>query len=306
MSLLAILPFSLASTQDAGITLDIIGITSTDLSKSPFTPAYWTTANGWFPAWAWRTFSIGGDLRGLAEVSEVENITDDDLNFATVLVMDTSSSMADRPLTQAQAAARGYIEALEPDDPVAIVTFSTRRCQAGHRLHDGPRAAVTRAIDNLAYGGQTALYDATLRGIELAIEAPLERKAVVILSDGGEYGDVSQSSRDESIRAATIHGVPVYSIGLGWSIDRRFLEAIASESNATFYESPEPEELGEIYRNLAFLVPQPIHRDPERGRARGRHALRFHAERHHGRWTHFIRQRHLARAHSDSAALPAR
>ena len=249
--LLAILPFSLASTQDAAVTLDIIGIASTDLSQVAIHASILDHSERLVSGLGVENFTIGGDLQGLAAVSEVENITDDDLNFATVLVIDTSSSMADRPLTLAQAAARGYIEALEPDDPVAIVTFNTSVRLVIDYTTD--RERLYAAIDNLAYGGKTALYDATLRGIELAVEAPLERKAVVILSDGGEYGDVSESSRGESIRAATIHGVPVYAIGLGWSIDRRFLEAITSESNATFYESPKPEELGAIYSNLAFL-----------------------------------------------------
>ena len=198
IALLAILPFSLASTQDAGIMLDIIGITSTDLSQVAIHASILDQSERLVSGLGVENFSIGGDLHGLAEVQDVENITDDDLNFATVLVMDTSSSMADRPLTQAQAAARGYIEALEPDDPVAVVTFNTEVRQVIDYTTDRERLYAT--IDNLAYGGQTALYDATLRGIELAVEAPLERKAVVILSDGGKYGDVSESSRDESIR----------------------------------------------------------------------------------------------------------
>ena len=251
IALLVFLPFSLALSQDAGISLDIIGITSTDLTQVAIHASILDSSEQLVSGLGVENFSIGGDLAGLAQVTNVENITDDDLEFASVLVIDTSSSMADRPLTQAQAAARSYIEALGPADPVAIVSFSTEVRLVVDYTTD--RERLFSAIDNLAYGGKTALYDATLRGIELANQAPLQRKAVVILSDGGEYGDVSQSSRDESIRAATIHGVPVYSIGLGWSVDLRFLEAISAESNAEFYNSPEPEELGDIYRSLAFL-----------------------------------------------------
>jgi hypothetical protein len=90
-------------------------------------------------------------------------------------------------------------------------------------------------------------------GIEVATRAPLPRKAVVILSDGGEYGGVSTSTREDSIKASTVQGIPVYTVGLGWQIDRRFLEVISNESNAQFYESPTPDELIEIYDNLAFL-----------------------------------------------------
>ena len=252
IALLLLLPLGVVFTQDEpGITLDIIGIDSTDLTQIAIHASVLDSSGQLVSGLDVQNFSVGGDLAGLARVSGVENITDDDLAFASVLVIDTSSSMADQPLSEAQAAARGYINALGPDDPVAIVTFSTRVRVVTNYTTD--RATLLSNIDSLAYGGQTALYDATYRAIEIANESPLPRKAVVILSDGGEYGDASERTRDESIRAATIHGVPVYSIGLGWEVDWRFLEAIASESNAEFYNAPLPEELGDIYSNLAFL-----------------------------------------------------
>ena len=252
IALCLLLPFHIAFLQDeAGISLDIIGIDSTELSEIAIHTSILDSSGQLVSGLEVGNFSVGGDLAGLAKITRVENITDDDLAFASVLVIDTSSSMADQPLSNALAAARDYLNALGPNDPVALVTFNDQVRLVVNYTTD--RALIFAQFENLAYGGQTALYDATLRAIEIANEAPLERKAVVILSDGGEYGNVSEHSRQESIRAATIHGVPVYSIGLGWDIDRRFLEAIAAESNGEFYEAPEPEELGEIYSNLAFL-----------------------------------------------------
>ena len=189
IALLMFLPFSLVYPQESGISLDIIGITSTDLSQVAIHTSVLDSAGQLVSGLESENFSIGGDLAGLAQVTGVENVTDDDLDFASVLVIDTSSSMADQPLSMAQAAARSYLEALRPDDPVAIVTFSSTVQLVVDYTTD--RERLNRAIDNLAYGGKTALYDATLLGIETATEAPLERKAVVILSDGGEYGDVS-------------------------------------------------------------------------------------------------------------------
>ena len=171
--------------------------------------------------------------------------------FASVLVIDTSSSMADRPLTQVKQAARQYISALGPDDPVAIVSFSSKVSLVVDYTTD--RDLLLRTIESLEYGGQTALYDATHRSIEIASNASMPRRAVVILSDGGEYGDVSEHSRDESVRAATVNGIPVYTVGLGWSIDRRFLELISAETNADFYNSPRLDQLITIYDNLAYL-----------------------------------------------------
>ncbi|MDE2819545.1 MAG: VWA domain-containing protein, partial [Chloroflexota bacterium] len=250
--MIALLPLGLVNTQDmAAISLDIIGIDSTELSNVSINASILDASGQLVSGLDVDNFSIAGDLVGLANVTRVENVTDDDLAFASVLVIDTSSSMADRPLRQAKQAARQYVNSLRSNDPVAIVTFSSQVSLVVDYTTD--RELLLRAIDSLAYGGQTALYDATYLGIETANRAPLPRRAVVILSDGGEYGDISVRNRDESIKAATVNGVPVYTVGLGWSVDRRFLEAVSAETNAAFYDSPKPEQLLTIFQNLAHL-----------------------------------------------------
>ena len=243
---------SIVFTQDdAGISLDVIGIDSTDLSSIAIHASILDASGQLISGLGVGNFAVGGELTGLANVTRVENVSDDDLAFASVLVIDTSSSMADRPLTEVKHAARQYISALGPNDPVAIVTFNSQVSLVVDYTTD--HDLLLGAIDRLAYGGQTALYDATHLSIEIASNASLPRRAVVILSDGGEYGDVSEHSRDESVRAATVNGIPVYTVGLGWSIDRRFLELISAETNADFYNSPTPEQLITIYDNLAYL-----------------------------------------------------
>ena len=252
LALIVLAPLGVVFTQDdAGLSLDVIGIDSTDLSQIFIHASILDSSGQLVSGLNVDSFSVGGALTGLARVTKVENVTDDELAFASVLVIDTSSSMADRPLSQAQQAARQFINALRPNDPVAIVTFSTRVSLVVDFTTD--RDQLLRAIDSLEYGGQTALYDATFLGIELASRSPYPRRAVVILSDGGEFGDVSARSRDESVKAATVNGIPVYTVGLGWSIDRRFLELISAESNAEFYNSPTPEQLVAIYDSLAYL-----------------------------------------------------
>ena len=236
---------------DAGISLDVIGIDSTDLSSIAIHASILDASGQLISGLGVGNFAVGGELTGLANVTRVENVSDDDLAFASVLVIDTSSSMADRPLTQVKHAARQYISALGPNDPVAIVTFNSQVSLVVDYTTD--HDLLLGAIDRLAYGGLTALYDATHLSIEIASNASLPRRAVVILSDGGEYGDVSEHSRDESVRAATVNGIPVYTVGLGWSIDKRFLELISAETNADFYNSPAPEQLITIYDNLAYL-----------------------------------------------------
>ena len=252
MAALMLLFFGRSWAQDeAGITLDIIGVDATDLSSVTVNVSVLDASGQLVSGLEADNFSVGGDLADRATIRRVENVTDDGLAFASVLVIDTSSSMSGRPLEQTQAAARSYVGALGPDDTVALVIFdSTFQVLVDYTTD---KARLVEVIDQLYAGGQTALYDANRLGIEHAIAAPLPRKAVIILSDGGEYGNVSRYSREESIHAATIQGVPVYTVGLGWHIDNRFLEAVSGESNAIFYNSPDPDELVAIYNHLAHL-----------------------------------------------------
>ena len=251
-ALILLMPFSLAVAQDeVGITVDIIGVDATDLSAVAINVSVLDSSGQLVSGLEAGNFEVGGELAGIATVSQVENVTDDALAFASVLVIDTSYSMTGLPITQTRQAARNYISSLGPDDPVALTIFDSSFQLLVDYTTD--KTELLRIVDQLYAGGKTALYDANWHGIETARRAPLPRKAVIILTDGHEDGNVSRYTRDESIHAATIHGVPVYTVGLGWNIDQRFLEAVSRESNAVFYNLPEPEELVAVYDNLAYL-----------------------------------------------------
>ncbi len=194
-------------------------------------------------------FKIVGELADRANIVSVENITDDDLSFGVVLAIDTSSSMAGLPLQRAQEAARLFINSIGPNDPVAIVTFDSQVYLTQDFTTD--KAALLRAIDNLAFGGKTALYDAGVEGVNRAAASDLPRRAVILLSDGAEYGGRSANSRGAALNEALKRGVPVYTIGLGYGFDRTYLTELSNGTNAKFFESPTPDELLQIYQGLA-------------------------------------------------------
>lgn len=183
---------------------------------------------------------------------QTKNITDDNLAFATVLVIDTSSSMDSQPFLKAQEAARIYVNSVGANDPIALVAFDTKVRVVQDFTTD--KDTLINAINNLTYGGKTALYDAGYVGVTTAANAPESRRAVILLSDGAEFGGVSQRSRNAAISEAIVQGVPpVYTIGLGFGIDRSYLQELSTATNARFYESPTPDELSGIYSELAAL-----------------------------------------------------
>ncbi|RMG86480.1 MAG: VWA domain-containing protein, partial [Chloroflexi bacterium] len=85
----------------------------------------------------------------------------------------------------------------------------------------------------------------------MASQSPLNRRAVILLSDGADYGGVSRSEREDALRRATVNGVPVYTIGLGYGTDRTYLQELSRGTNAIFTESPSSDQLVSIYTQLA-------------------------------------------------------
>ncbi|GAB4516671.1 MAG: hypothetical protein OHK0046_22400 [Anaerolineae bacterium] len=195
---------------------------------------------------------ISGELEDIARVVDVQNVQDDNLPLALVLVIDTSSSMSGSPIDSAKEAARLFVDAVGDADSVAILTFDTDVRLRQDFTTD--KDTLRSVIDALPFGGQTALYDAGLDGVDLAANSGNPRRAVILLSDGAEFGGVSDAARGAAIEEATIRGVPVYTIGLGFGIDRTYLQELSAATNARNYESPTPEELPQIYAEIANLL----------------------------------------------------
>ena len=66
---------------DAGISLDVIGIDSTDLSSIAIHTSILDASGQLISGLDVGNFAVGGELTGLANVTQVENVTDDGLAF---------------------------------------------------------------------------------------------------------------------------------------------------------------------------------------------------------------------------------
>ncbi len=194
-------------------------------------------------------FAVLGDLAPNARVVDVQNVTDDALDISVVLAIDTSTSMEGEPLERAKAAAISFINLIGEKDSVALVAFDSRERLVQDFTSD--KQALTDAVNGLFASGRTALYDGSVLAIETAVNAPSPRHTVIILSDGAEYGNLSSSEREAASATALEVGVPSNTIGLGFGTDRTFLKDLSSATLARFYESPTPDELQNIYAELA-------------------------------------------------------
>ena len=186
---------------------------------------------------------------------EVEVFQEAVTPVSIVFALDTSGSMK-RVADQVKEAARNFVRALRPEDPLGLILFADR-AQFAHDL-SSTRAWSLDAIDRYEAKGGTALYDATwnalmrLRGIE-------GRRVVVLMTDGRDEnnagtGPGSAHGVDDVLAKLKTVDATVFTIGLGSNIDRTPLLRLANDSGG---EAAFPEDVsllaGEFRRILENL-----------------------------------------------------
>jgi len=170
-----------------------------------------------------------------------------------VLAFDVSGSMAGPPLENARAAGQALIAQLGPSDQAAIVTFANQPAVIQQFTAD--KGALSTAVNSLAAGGNTSLYAGVEESVRLAETAPLPRRAVVLLSDGYNFG-VETVDPAPSLAAVTGSSVLFMSIGLGDAIDPAYLSQLAALGRGQFMVAPAPENLTALYRTAADVLRQ--------------------------------------------------
>lgn len=249
-ALLLLIPIALVLGQ-VPPTLEITGVNASNLPITIVSASVIDNTGRTVPNLTVADFELSGAFADVGTVVSVESTTDESVSFGVVLAIDTSSSMAGFPLDKAKEAATTFIDSIGDNDPVAIVSFNTEADLIVPFTTD--KTALKLAIDNLGFGGQTALYEAALLAVQTAAEAPVERRAVVIVSDGAQFGVVSNVASQAALDEAAARGVSIYTIGLGYGADRPYLQRLADNTNANFNESPTPDQLQEIFQGLASL-----------------------------------------------------
>lgn len=188
-------------------------------------------------------------------VQQIESFEEAVAPISIAMVVDTSGSMR-RALPVAQQAARSFVTALRPADPLALVRFADR-VVVEHEFSD-KRQTTLDAIDRLQANGGTALWDALHDSMQV-LKQRTGRRAVVLLSDGRDENNPgtapgSQHTLDDVLSLVRETDTVVYAIGLGANVDRPALERIAQLSGGSASFPLEATELeGEYSRVLEAL-----------------------------------------------------
>ena len=185
---------------------------------------------------------------------EIQFVRPEDTPATVGLVIDNSGSMRRRKAEVAEAA-NAFVESSNPQDEIFVVNFNERVFMGlpPNVAFSSDADQLRTAFANSRAEGKTALYDAIATALRHLGEGTLQRKAIVVLSDGG---DNASSQTEAGIRSlAEQSNASIYTINLDDPDDKdqnpKVLDQLAKLTNGEAYRVKTAAELPDVWRKIA-------------------------------------------------------
>ncbi|MGB8541883.1 MAG: VWA domain-containing protein [Candidatus Acidiferrales bacterium] len=136
----------------------------------------------------------------------------EDVPVTIGIVVDDSGSMREKKAEVVEASL-DLARSSNPQDQMFVVSFNSHvsfGLPAGV-LYTSDVSELSNAFSNLRTTGKTALYDALMVAIEHLGRSPLQRKAILLISDGGD--NASRHTLGQVISMADQSNAEIYTIG---------------------------------------------------------------------------------------------
>jgi VWFA-related protein len=159
-------------------------------------------------------------------------------------IFDASSSMQNR-IEKSVQAVRQFLLTKMPGDEFFLVRFSDRPTLVTPFTSDSDE--IVSALSSVRPEGWTSMFDAIYMGVQRMKSAKNTRRALFILSDGGDNN--SRYSESEVSRLLIESDVRVFAIGL--SQRPRFLEKIAAQTGGKAYWAHKLRDLPDTIEKLS-------------------------------------------------------
>lgn len=183
------------------------------------------------------------------EKQAIRHLSSEDAPVSLGIILDTSGSMTDK-IEQARQAVMELLETANPQDEYFMITFADRP-----ELAADFTTSAEDIHNRLLYTtprGSTALLDAIYFGVTKMRQAKYERKALLVISDGGDnHSRYHESEIRSVVREADLL---VYAIGI---YDRYFatieeqvgpalLSEVSEETGGRMFTVDNPKDLADI------------------------------------------------------------
>ncbi len=195
----------------------------------------------------------GTDFRIFEDGAEqkIATFSAEETPFAAAILLDTSGSMESR-LTLGRGAAIRFLDGLRDEDVAAVYNFDVKveQIQDFSPGRDLPAKAFTLKTRNV-----TSLNDAVLQAAVDLGKREERRRAIVVLSDGGENS--SRASSDKALERALQVGATVYAVNMGAQGAQRDIQAsgilrnFAEKSGGRYVDSPGGQTLRDAFAAIA-------------------------------------------------------
>lgn len=246
-------------------TVASIDLSQMDCSQFPFICGYVDVLNGSgvpVPGMTMDSFCLYQDGTPIPNFT-VTQLTTSNCITSVCLVVDVSGSMADdHRLDSAKAAMHRFVNAMDPYDQVAIVTFAS--CWTIHQTFTSNQTTLHNKINSLTAGGNTAAFDGIYKGVDIT-RFQLGSKAVIAFTDGLDNrsnncspnppdGVNDNTYADDSIaicNLANSASIPIYTFNLGpitntW-YNPEALQAFASGTGGFWQHAQTGADMDSVY-----------------------------------------------------------
>lgn len=148
-----------------------------------------------------------------SRIESVEGFVDSGVGFGTVILIDTSNSMANS-MEEVKQAARDYVAGMRGGD-VAIIAQFKENVEGHERDWSNEKPILRDQIDRLAATGkETHLNEALNRVLDSIAtrQTGPELQSILVLTDGLDYRSPTHLSLDRARGLAEKHGVPISTV----------------------------------------------------------------------------------------------
>jgi Ca-activated chloride channel family protein len=146
------------------------------------------------------------------------------------------------------SAATAFVDASHPQDEMFIVSFNSRSWLAlpASRAFTSDRSELRATLAETRAEGTTALYDALKLALDHLKDGSRQRKALVLLSDGGD--NASETRLDDVLRLAQQSSATIFCIGIYDPFQKdRNPSALRKIAKVTGGEAYFPNSLGALH-----------------------------------------------------------
>jgi len=171
--------------------------------------------------------------------------------FAAAILLDTSGSMESR-LTLGRSAAIRFLDGLRDEDVAAVYSFDTKVEQWSDF---SPGRDLPQRVYGLKSRTMTALNDAIVRAADDLGKREEKRRAIVVLSDGGE--NFSHASSDKALDRASLANATIYGANMAEQGPTRdlagaaILRNLTEKSGGRYIDAPGGLDLRDSFASIA-------------------------------------------------------